>query len=256
MGRRKRRIKNISNFFKDCKGISEVITTLIIILLSLVAIGIVWVIISNILQSSSEEIEIGQFTINLDIKSVKIQNSDVNVTVKRNKGVGNFTGLNFIFSDGKNSETIRQNETLKELNTKTFTFTLTELNATRLKAVSIAPIFKLESGKEKQGNIANNFEVSNDNFITGAVIEKTNFELYGPVGANLSEYNIQSSPGLLPKFTRVIVDPLDVHLGDNQTFTAYVASDYTITEVTTRTQLDNEILVLPLAEISPGVYSA
>lgn len=250
----------IFSLFKNRKALSDVITTLIIILLSLVALGIIWIVVSNILQSSSEQVEIEQFTVGMNIKSVKfLENNGVSITLKRESGKGEFIGLNFIFSDGKESEVVRKNITMKELETQTFNFTLTKLNIEDLKVISVAPIFKLASGKEKQGSVAGTYSVAENKSITmtGEVIDnRPNFEKYGPIGAGKSEYTIDSSSGLVPKFTLVIVDPLDVHLGETQTFTAHVSSDYSITEVVTRTQLDNEVLELPLEEISPGIYSA
>src|SRR3972149_9573180 len=108
------------------KGLSEVVTTLVIILISLVAIGVVWVVVQNVIQEGSEQVELGQFTLDLQIKAVQVQDEDVTVVVvKRNPGEGEFVGMNFIFSDGQNSETIRQNVSLNVYDTKSFTFTLT-----------------------------------------------------------------------------------------------------------------------------------
>jgi flagellin-like protein len=45
----------------DKRGISPVITTLIIILLALVAIGIVWIVIKNIVSEGTEGISLGRW---------------------------------------------------------------------------------------------------------------------------------------------------------------------------------------------------
>ena len=96
------------------KGLSDVVTTLVIILISLVAIGVVWVVIQNVIQKGSEQVELGQFTLDLQIKSVQVEDEGVTVVVvKRNPGEGEFVGMNFIFFDGQNSETIRENTTLE-----------------------------------------------------------------------------------------------------------------------------------------------
>jgi len=44
------------------RGLSEVVTTLIIILLTLVAIAVIWVVISNLLEEKSQKISILPFT--------------------------------------------------------------------------------------------------------------------------------------------------------------------------------------------------
>ena len=142
------------------KGLSDVVTTLIIILISLVAIGVVWVVVQNVIQEGSEQVELGQFTLDLQIKAVQVQDENVTIViVKRNPGEGEFVGMNFIFSDGQNSEIIRENTTLQELDQRSFTITLSEINTSNLKTVSVAPIYMLESGKETQGNLADSFDI-------------------------------------------------------------------------------------------------
>ena len=80
------------------QGLSDVVTTLIIILISLVAIGLVWVVVQNVLQEGSEQVGLGEFTLDLQIKSVQIQDENVTVVVvKRNPGEGEFVGMDFIF---------------------------------------------------------------------------------------------------------------------------------------------------------------
>ena len=54
------------------KGLSMVVTSLIIILLVLVAIGIIWVVVQNIITEGTEQVSLGKFTINLEIRSAKI----------------------------------------------------------------------------------------------------------------------------------------------------------------------------------------
>jgi len=84
------------------KGLSTVVTTLIIILLVLVAIGIIWVVISNVITQGSEQIFLDKFTMDLDLKNVNANNGSNTVTmdVKRNAGKGDLYGLKFIFNDG------------------------------------------------------------------------------------------------------------------------------------------------------------
>mgnify|MGYP001573405471 CR=1 FL=1 len=134
------------------RGLSGVVTTLIIVLLVLVAIGVIWMVVRNVIDKGTEQIELGQFSLDLQIKKVQVQNGNVTViVVRRNPGEGNFVGMNFVFSDGQNSETIRQNVSLQELDEKTFTFTLTKISTSNLKTVSVAPIYELSSGKETAG---------------------------------------------------------------------------------------------------------
>lgn len=254
-----KRQKKSDFFSKNQRGLSNIITTLLIIVLVLVAVGAVWNVARNIIESGAEQIELGKFTLDLEIKSVKIEGDDVtvDVIVKRNPGLGEFIGIYFVFSDGQNSEVIREDTVLDELEERSFTYTLTEINTSELVDVSIAPIYELKSGKEDTGNIADKFDLKKSSTTGQAISESLggNFEEYGPVGAGKTEYTISSGEEEIPEFTRIIIDPLDVKIGDMQTFTAYVTSPNEITEVTTRTQLDNEILILPLEKTdNPDEY--
>lgn len=237
------------------RGLSDVVTTLIIVLLVLVAIGIIWVVVKNVIQKGSEQIEIGQFSLDLQIKSVNVQGDDVTigVDVKRNPGQGNFVGMNFVFSDGQNSETIRQNITLQELEEKSFTFTLTKINVISLKTVSIAPIYKLDSGKESTGNVLDNFDVPKNISTgtgTGLAVVGGKFAALGYGGTGSTTYTVESNSGIYPQFKNVVIDPLDVQIGNVQILTTTVYSPNGVVNVTTTTQLDNEILNFNLVKTS------
>src|SRR3989344_3645332 len=145
------------NFVRNQRGLSAIIVTLILILLSIVAVGIVWVVVTNILKSNTENVSsgVGQLSLNLELQNVLIRDTgEIDVIVKRNAGEGDLSGINFIVSDGKNSDVIEKPETLNELETKTFTITSADLNnAAFVKEVSIAPV----SGG-KAGNAVDTFE--------------------------------------------------------------------------------------------------
>jgi hypothetical protein len=235
------------------RGLSTIVATLIIILLTLVAVGIVWVVINNLLKSGAQQIELGQSNIDLQIKKVEVAGDNITVTifVKRNAGQGNFTGINFIFSDGLNSEIVKKDTSLQQLEEKSFSFTLSNLNVSSLKTVSIAPILQ-SSGKETVGNIADSFDTSKivKGVGIGAVIVPGNFEKLGYTGMGAATYTNSYGGAVTINFKSETVNPVDVHLGDNQTFTAIVYSPYNITNVTAFTQLDNGNLTLNLIKVS------
>ena len=54
------------------RGLSDVITTLIIILLVLVAVGIIWVVVRNVVQSGSEQIDITTRCVAVDLRAVSV----------------------------------------------------------------------------------------------------------------------------------------------------------------------------------------
>ncbi len=147
------------NFFINKKGISDIITYLLIIVISMIALGILWVIVANFLSQGGEQVSLQGITISLSIKNAQISSGGVSVMVSRSAGGGDLKGIKFIFSDGTKTESFDDKTPLKQLEEKTFNFNLQELENSELKTVSIAPIYSA-SGKETTGNILDTFQFS------------------------------------------------------------------------------------------------
>jgi hypothetical protein len=155
---KKKRLKPTIFLTKNSRGLSTIVLTLIIIVISLVAVGIVWVVVQNLLNSGSKEVGLGKFTINLDIVRAYEQAGNISVNVKRLSGSGELTKIKFILSDGTNSETVTEDVILDEMKDKTFSIHPTEIAATNVASVSIAPVFNSE-GTETTGDIADTYNI-------------------------------------------------------------------------------------------------
>src|SRR3989338_1475389 len=102
------------------KGLSTVVTTLIIVLLVIVAIGIIWAVIGNLIRTGSEEVNTGRISVSLDVRRVEADASGgVNVVVKRNIGEGDLQEVKVILSDGTNTQVVTKPLTLEELGEET-----------------------------------------------------------------------------------------------------------------------------------------
>lgn len=135
-------------------GLSAVITTLILIFLVLVAVGIIWVTIRDIIKQGAEEINFDKFKFNLIIKAAYIDGTDVKVLVKNSGGIDVF-GVRFIFFNGTDNIVIDRKIPLTKLQEELFIFNSAELGSLEaLLTVSISPIYLLDSGKEKIGDIS------------------------------------------------------------------------------------------------------
>jgi hypothetical protein len=140
------------------KGLSTIIITLILIVVSLVAVAIFWVVVRNLISQQSEGISFEKFAISMDIKKVYSPGAnDVAVEVERNPGKAELSGINFIFYTESGSELITQKIPIGELETKTFTLTLQNITAADVIKVSIAPIFKANS---EIGSIAASYQLT------------------------------------------------------------------------------------------------
>ena len=141
---------NYSFFKKNRKGLSTIIIVLILVGLSLVAIGIIWGVVSDLLKSSSEQStsQFGSLFLNLKIINVKNISGDVSVTIQRQAGEGDLEGIIFLFSAGDIIESVRKETNLEVFETEVFNFNLEKIdNLNLLEKVSIAPI--LSGGSEK-----------------------------------------------------------------------------------------------------------
>ena len=145
------------------RGLSTVVTTLIIVLLVIVAIGIIWAVIGNLIRTGSEEVNTGRISLSIDIKNVKDVlgfPDQVEVTVKRNVGEGNLKDLKFVLDDGTNTEVVTQeNVGLVELGEATYTFDKGMAIGTNIiKKVSVIPVYESSSGKKIDGGIVDVWE--------------------------------------------------------------------------------------------------
>jgi len=146
---------------QDKRGLSAIVATLIIILLVLVAVGIVWVVIRNIITEGAEGIELGRFTFDLSIKSAYIDGTNVKVTVRRSPGGGNLIGVKFIFLNSTDSIIVNRNIPLTELQERLFSFDSNDVgDISALQEVSVAPIYESSSGTETVGEITDTATIS------------------------------------------------------------------------------------------------
>ncbi|VVB82852.1 Uncharacterised protein [uncultured archaeon] len=141
-------MKRVMNKF----GLSTIVVTLILVVLSLVAVGVVWAVISNLLKTGEQQsnFQFGTLFLNLKIEKVLVDsNGNFLVTVSRGSGEGDLREIDFIVSDGKNSVVVKKPTTLSELGTSTFTLMPSDLTGlSGIIQVDIAPV--INSGGQNQ----------------------------------------------------------------------------------------------------------
>jgi len=137
------------------RGLSLVVTTVIMVALVLVAVGIIWFVINNLISESAEDISIGGLTLDLQIKKVVVGENIISVTVKRNAGKGNLVGLKFVVKNAIDSQIFERDTTMSELQEETFILDYSG----EVETISIAPIYETDSGKRIVGNIVSVYNV-------------------------------------------------------------------------------------------------
>lgn len=61
---------------KNNRGLSTIVVTLIIILLSLVAVGVVWAVVNNLIKSGSEGVSVSSKCLNINIEATSVNCTD------------------------------------------------------------------------------------------------------------------------------------------------------------------------------------
>lgn len=142
------------------KGMSQVVSTILLILLILIAVAAVWFAVDRFILSGVDRINIERFTLDLKIKSavVDFDTGVATVKVQRNPGEGNLTGIKFIVEDDRSSEVFDYTvENFFELVERTFELNISErpvLTLEKVEKISIAPIYiSGTSGIETLGSI-------------------------------------------------------------------------------------------------------
>jgi hypothetical protein len=198
------------------KGLSTIVTTLILILLAFVAIGIVWVVIQNVLIDGTEDIDLNSITLDLEIEKVVYSPGQVSVTIKRNSGEGEFDGLNVILFDGSESQIVNINESLIPLQTKTFDISYDGL----VKELSIAPTSISGTGEIKSGEVKAKIEYGEDNVVKNIPGIIAWFKLDGDAKEEISGNSgtILNSPKFIEDSNRGTVGEFNGTLDENIVF--------------------------------------
>jgi len=82
------------------KGLSTIVATLLIILLTLVAVGIIWIVIRNVVQQGTDQIDIDSKCLAASVEATKVTNdtTDYYVTITRNGGDEPLGGVKLVFT--------------------------------------------------------------------------------------------------------------------------------------------------------------
>lgn len=134
------------------RGLSDVVTTVLIILLALAAILLIWIFISNFLKDTGEEIKIRRFTSTFDIplSSISKNNDELSFAVKRTSGTDVIKGIIIGLEDStKKVVPIRKDDSYETPQSRSYVFNYTEKDLVDVVYISVAPIY----GDGKVGDI-------------------------------------------------------------------------------------------------------
>ena len=141
--------------------LSRLSINLLIGSLILILAVIIWIILR---QGSGNQVQQVYDDSQLDLKISQVKKIDDNtlgVTLKRNTGEGDFIGLSFVVNDGKTTEIIKVNTSLLENETGNFSLDFIYINASKIKSISVTPIYIDEQGSQVAGEIKDEYITPN-----------------------------------------------------------------------------------------------
>jgi len=146
----------------DKKGMSAIIVTLIMILLVIVAAGIIWVVIQNVVGESTDQINLGTDCLNVNVEATKVVNVTDNLnysfTLTRSAGGKAIGGVKLILTNatGTSSDVLDVPGNIEPL----ATLTTGKLGSTIANAnkVEVVSYFKDTSGNEQLCSISSSFD--------------------------------------------------------------------------------------------------
>ena len=145
------------------RGVSDVITTVLIVLLVLAAVAIIGGIILKNLGEASEKIEAGFNTVSLSVQGVKV-NKDlglVSFNLVRNAGQGNVKGYNVVIEDSNGQRYVQKfSQTIAELETKPVDVWYPKATLNDVSKVSVSHIIGTSTGKEYPSEISSSYKAS------------------------------------------------------------------------------------------------
>jgi hypothetical protein len=133
------------------KGLSMIVTSLILILLVLVAIGIIWFVVKGIVDSGTEQISLDVKCLNVDVEATSVTNVglDYTVTVERKgSNTDEIGGVMIVYKNagGESSGPLDIAGNIKILESKTDIARTLEFTA---ESVDVIAYFEDGSGSQK-----------------------------------------------------------------------------------------------------------
>lgn len=141
---------------RNKKGLAEIITVILIILLSLAAIVIIWQVIKPLIYKTTSQVSLSCTTgVELTIRSANCSGNVMTVRLERGNVEDAIKSMKFVFSNGDDSQTVELSKTAGDkmpsgLDVITYSFDRTARNMTitNVTSVKIAPTMDGEGGSD------------------------------------------------------------------------------------------------------------
>jgi FlaG/FlaF family flagellin (archaellin) len=89
------------------RGLSDVVTTVLIVLLTIVAIAILWSFLQPMFTKSGAKIQQAEACLSVNLEVTRCTAADAGVIVKRNPGVADLKSIKLIFDKGDGTTSVQ-----------------------------------------------------------------------------------------------------------------------------------------------------
>ncbi len=154
-------------FLKNHKGLSAIIVTLILILLSIVVATVVWVVVNNIVQGESGRVDVQAKCLSINVEAETVTNAsdagvspvNYNVVLTRSAGGESIDGVKIVFTNatGGSSYVHTAPGNIAPLATTTVN-TGAVVTITNANKVKVSPYFVSDAGEDQDCQVSTEFE--------------------------------------------------------------------------------------------------
>ncbi len=149
------------------RGLSDIVTAILIILLVLVAIGIIWAFLRPVISEGAGQVEgiadVYSTILTIDSQSAQLDetNKVLSFVVSRGSGSGSIAGITSIIEDSSgNAKSFRNETILGSLDSRRIYISYGSSSLGTPVSVMVVPMFGTSSGQERLGTESNKVSVS------------------------------------------------------------------------------------------------
>ena len=151
------------------KGLSAIIITLMMILLAIVAVGVVWVVVQNLLKSETGKVATGAACLDVNVEATKascvddtsvpvIEKSVCDVTLTRDAGGDEIGGVKLIFTNESADSSFVNTQAGNIATLETTTKSAIDTGIPNINKVEVVVFFTDASGNEEVCSVSNPLE--------------------------------------------------------------------------------------------------
>jgi hypothetical protein len=137
------------------RGLSDIVVSVLLILLVLSAIVIIWSFVRPVVLGASKDVRTDDFTTKLEVYPQADQNGVIQFSVKRGAGKGNLAGFYVSYQDSTGKAVTDNfnytNISLGELESKSISFNYISAGLVNVTKISIVPLFNLPDNTVQTG---------------------------------------------------------------------------------------------------------